>query len=141
MINDDIKNGILARLEELEPEYPKYVEEVKQGFVEPAFFVHLINGEQQHELNKRYKRMLLFNVRFLPDSKSLTENSACHSMAERLYGKLRYIVWGGITYHGLRLKHEVIDSVLHFFVSFEIRIVEQLEPVPKMNKIEMEAHL
>jgi hypothetical protein len=125
----------------LEPSYPKYDEQIKQGFTEPCFFVQQIDGSQQREVGRRYRRMLLFNTMFFPDPDSLIEKSVCQAMAERLYEKLEYIVWDGITYRGLRLRHEVIDDVLHFFMSFDIHLLRERPVAPKMQTIEQEEHL
>lgn len=141
MIEEKVKNGILARLDELEPDYDKYDEQIQQGFSEPAFFVRQIDGAQEQKLGQRFTRMLMFEIKFFPNPDSLTVKAACQNMASRLYESLVYVVWDGITYKGLRLRHEVIEDVLHFFVSFEVGMMAEKEPVPKMEKIDLEERL
>ncbi|WP_240421655.1 phage tail terminator family protein [Paenibacillus periandrae] len=141
MTNEDIRNGILARLEELEPDYDKYINHIEQGFTEPAFFVRLIDGAQEQGLGQRYTRSLMYNVMFFPDPDSLDEQTSCQTMADRLYEKLITIESNGVIHRGLRLKHEVVDNVLHFFVSYNIRLLAPKELVPKMEKIKQEEYI
>jgi hypothetical protein len=137
----DIKDGIIKRLDEFRPNIPKYDEQIKQGFDEPAFFVLQIDGAQQKEIDRKYKRSAMYDIHYFPDSRGLTEKSDCQSMAELLYGELEYIQGEGGKYRGLRMKHEVVADVLHFFISFDVRLIKSKAIDPKMQTLEQEEHL
>ncbi|MFH5185727.1 DUF6838 family protein [Paenibacillus sp. TAB 01] len=141
MIEDQIKNGILARLSEIDPELPLYDEQIKQGFTEPAFFVLQVNSGQTRGVNRRYIRSLLFNVHFFPDPKSLTKKEDCRAIAERLYEAMVYVEVDGQLCRGLDHRYEVIDDVLHFFVGFTVHLMKTADQVPKMQQLEQEGYL
>ncbi|NOU68386.1 hypothetical protein GC096_30630 [Paenibacillus sp. LMG 31461] len=140
MIEQDILNGIIGKLDVLAPDLPIYTEQVKQGFVQPAFFVMQLNSGQKKELNNRSFRSLLFNVHYFPNEDSLTKKSDCREMAERLYEALQFINVGGPV-RATNLKYEIIDEVLHFFLSFGVHLLEEKTELTKMMQSELEVHL
>ncbi|MGO4498812.1 DUF6838 family protein [Paenibacillus sp. 2RAB27] len=140
MIEQDILNGIIGKLDVLAPDLPIYTEQVKQGFVQPAFFVMQLNSGQKKELNNRSFRSLLFNVHFFPDADSLTKKSDCRAMAERLYEALQFIVAIG-PIRTNDLKYEIIDDVLHFFLRVGLHLLQEKPVETKMMQSELEVHL
>ncbi|CAH1202972.1 hypothetical protein PAECIP111891_02182 [Paenibacillus allorhizoplanae] len=140
MIDQDILNGILGKLDELDPNLPIYTEQVKQGFMQPAFFVMQLNSGQNREMNNRFFRSLLFNVHFFPDADSLTKKADCRGIAERLYEALQFINISGPV-RANDLKYEIIDDVLHFFLSFRVHLLKEKPAEAKMMQSEQEVHL
>jgi hypothetical protein len=140
MIDQDILNGILGKLDELDPNLPIYTEQVKQGFVQPAFFVMQLNSGHKKEMNDRFFRSLLFNVHFFPHEDSLTKKADCRGMAERLYEALQFINVNGQV-RANDMKYEIIDDVLHFFLSFKVHLVKEKPAETKMMQSEQEVHL
>jgi hypothetical protein len=138
---EDIKNGIIKRLDELYPDIPKYDEQIKQGFDEPAFFVLQMDGAQQKQLSRTYKRSAMYDIHYFPDRRGLAEKADCQSMAEQLYENLEYINGASSIYRSMRMKHEVVGEVLHFFVSYENRLIKTKVPEIKMQHLEQEEHL
>lgn len=140
MVETGILNGILGKLDEMDPDLPKYVEQVKQGFDEPAFFVMQLNSGQTKGLDRRYMRSLLFNVHFFPHPNSLTKKEDCRTMGERLYKALEYINVNGPV-RTKDMKYEVVDEVLHFFLSFSVHLMKEKPPESKMLILEQEVQL
>lgn len=140
MIETGILNGILGKLDELDPDLPKYVEQVKQGFDEPAFFVMQLNSGQTKGLDRRYKRSLLYNVHFFPHPDSLTKKEDCRTMGERLYEALEYINVNGPV-RANDMKYEVVDEVLHFFLSFSVHLMKEEPTEAKMLILKQEVQL
>jgi hypothetical protein len=140
LIETGILNGILGKLDELDPDLPKYVEQVKQGFDEPAFFVMQLISGQTKGMDRRYKRSLLFNVHYFPNPDSLTKKEDCRTMGERLYEALEYINVNGPV-RANDMKYEVVDEVLHFFLSFSVHLMKEKPTGTKMLNLEQEVHL
>jgi hypothetical protein len=140
MIDQDILKGILVILDDLDPDLHIYTEQVKQGFVQPAFFVMQLNSGQKKEMNDRFFRSLLFNVHFFPDANSLTKKADCRGMAERLYLALQLINVNGPV-RANDLKYEIIDDVLHFFLIFKVHLLKEKPAETKMMQSEQEVHL
>ncbi|GAA4828015.1 hypothetical protein GCM10023310_00890 [Paenibacillus vulneris] len=140
MTNEDVKNGILKQLDALGLDIPLYDERIKQGFQEPAFFVLLLNSNQTREVDRRYRRKLLFDIHYFPDPISPVK-VACNSVAEQLYEFLEYIEWDGNRYRGFDMHHEIVDDVLHFFISFEVFMIKQKPVEVKMQHLKQEERL
>lgn len=140
MIIEEIKSGLVKRLDALDDRIPVHPEQIKQGFKEPAFFVLLLNSAQDREVDRRYRRALLFDVHYFP-SKGSKPNAECHTMADRLYEALEYIPTPSGLVRGSRMRHEVVDGVLHFFISFELHLLRQKAADPKMRTIEQEGYI
>ncbi|MEK3912213.1 DUF6838 family protein [Paenibacillus sp. FSL H7-0331] len=142
VISEDIKSGMLARLEELEPGYGRYNEQMPGDAQKPAFLVSLVDSTQQKEINRRYRRSMTFAIQFFPDPGSLTQRADCLRMGERLYSQLECVVSDNILYRGSGMKYEVVDEELQFNISFSIRLIHEQETVPSlMETIEQEGHI
>lgn len=131
-----ILNGIVSRLSEIDSTVPIYTEQIKQGFSQPAFFVMQINSNEAKGLNRRSERSLLFDIHFFPHRDSLTQKSDCRKIAEQLYERLRYIETTGGIVRSNGQRYEVIEDVLHFYISILVPLVIPKPEVPKMQKIE-----
>lgn len=135
-----IKNAIISRLVARDPELPVYDERVEQGFQEPCFFVLQLSGGQTKEVDRRYRRTLMFDVHYFP-SDSSEKKTECQRVATQLYELLEYVEWGGSLYRGHEMKHEVVDDVLHFFLSYNVHLIRQKATAAKMQHLEMEGHI
>lgn len=138
---EQIKNALISRLADRDPELPVYDEQIKQGFQEPCFFVLQMNSGQNKEVNRRYRRGTLINIRYFSKSDSLDTNAECNLVAEQLYEQLEYVEWHGTLYRGMNMRHEIVDGVLHFFLSYGVYLVRQKAAVPKMQRLEQEGHI
>lgn len=140
MTIDEVKASLVKRLDELDSQIPVHTEQIKQGFKEPAFFVLLLNSAQDREVDRRYRRALLFDVHYFP-SKGSKPNAECHSMADRLYEALEYVSTPSGLVRGSRMRHEVVGGVLHFFISFDLQLLRQKAVEPKMQTIDQEGYI
>lgn len=136
---NNIREGVILALSNLFPDMEIYGEEIKQGFVAPCFFVKLLTGIQNHELNRRYKRSYVFNIHFFPAGSDY--NREAHDMAEKLYDALRSVVIAGSRYKGTGMTHEVVDRTLHFFVDFNFNVFALKDGDPKMKTLKQEGSL
>jgi len=115
-----IIDGILAALsEEFGDEYTLYTESVMQGMKEPCFFVFCINPTNRLFLGKRYFRENQFCIQYFPADKDRAKEE-CNAVAERLFSCLEYITVTGDLVRGTKMKYEVVDGVLNFFVNYDL---------------------
>lgn len=115
MVNDIIK-GVAKTLGTQFSGVKIYTEAIKQGFVEPCFFILTLEGSETPLLGNRAKRNYSFDVHYFPKN----SHSEMQEVAERLYIALRqFSLLNGDLIRSLNAKHEVVDGVLHFI--FEVK--------------------
>jgi hypothetical protein len=135
---NDVRYAVNAVLDSAFPNIPIAGEEIKQNLHPPHFFVRLLEPAHTQELGRRYRRDLPFVVRyFLPER----ANDDMYDMAEQLTAALKWITIGGRQWPGQGMTFQIIDEVLHFFVTYSLLVWEQLPDDPKMQEIEQEAGL
>lgn len=134
MINEIIK-AISIQLH-TEFGYQNHMEEIKQDLVEPCFFISCINPTTDLFLNKKYFRTNKFCIQYFPESELNAQNE-CNSVAERMIWCLEYITT--LTkdqYRGTKMKYEVIDGVLNFFVNYDCFVYRVEDEEDCMDTIE-----
>lgn len=131
-----VRDALISALCDNFPDIEVYGEQIKQELKEPCFFVRLIAPAQDRELGRRYKRYHPFDVHYFAKS-----NEDAHAMAERLFECLEYIEVGGGKVRGDKLRYEIIDGVLHFFVSYDFHVVRPAAPSPTMNQLSQDSGL
>ncbi|MEG6521135.1 phage tail terminator family protein [Desulfotomaculum sp. 1211_IL3151] len=136
VIVNDVREAVIAALNQHFPDIEIYGEEIKQGFEEPCFFVKLFPVAQDREFGRRYKRYHSFDIHYFAAT-----NEDMHVMAERLYEHMEYIKVSGGTARGKKLRHEIVDGVLHFFVDYDFHIIREKQPYPKMQELEQEGYI
>lgn len=118
MINSLLESIGIALYGEFGDRYIIYTESVEQGLQEPCFFVSCISPGNRVFLGKRYLRQNEFCLQYFPsDADSAREE--CNAVTERLYSCLEYIDVLGDLVRGTKMHCEVVDKVLHFFVSYD----------------------
>ncbi|WP_248930132.1 phage tail terminator family protein [Paenibacillus hamazuiensis] len=140
MTNSDIKNGIAQRLSEMEPGISIYTDEL-QEFQKPCFFLFTLNGVQSRETGGRYKRTYAFEIQFIPDGNSSQKRTDCEIMGERLFDQLEFVPYSGSSIRSSDIKFEIMDQVLHFFVNFDVYLIKDKLPSPKMMHLKQEEKL
>lgn len=130
--------AVSRKLREIYPDFRIYNEEAPQDLDPPAFFVKLLQTEQEQELRIRYWRYHFFDIHYFDPQHS---NVSMHDVAEQLYDQLRLIDVDGILARGTSMNHEIVDRVLHFFVDYNIRVKEIEPEVPTMEELDLEEEL
>ncbi|MDN4069262.1 hypothetical protein QYF50_15525 [Paenibacillus vini] len=134
-----ILDGVKDKLFSLFPNTEIWIEEIKQGFEAPCFFVKLLTHAQDQEMNRRYKRFYSFDIHFFPEGNDY--NREAHEMAEKLYDALRWVGIDGARYKGTGMNYEIVDGTLHFFVDFNFHVMAAKQSDPKMKTLEQEGYL
>lgn len=119
---DKIVNGISEKLNESFGDgYKIYIESVKQGLKEPCFFIQLVNPMNTRVLNKRFFRENLFVIQYFPATDK--PKAECYKMQDDLYIALEYITVDGNLQRGIRMRGELVDGVLNFFVNYDMFVI------------------
>ncbi|MED4377983.1 hypothetical protein P9274_20205 [Schinkia azotoformans] len=120
---NQIRESIISTLDSNFHTTKIYGEEIAQGFQEPCFFVKLLSVAHDRELGRRYKRYHSFDIHYFSDADYKNENM--NDIAEKLYQTMEYIESNGRLYSGRKMKHEIVDGVLHFFVDYDFSLYKE----------------
>lgn len=135
MINSIIEAISISLNEEFGDGYETHMEEIKQGLKEPCFFITCLNPTTELFLGKRYFRTNQFCIQYFPETNE--KQRECNSVAERMWQCLEYITIYGEDkpIMGTKMKYEVVNGVLNFFVNYDcfIRKIEQQTPMESLQ--------
>ena len=135
MINSIIEAISISLNEEFGDGYETHMEEIKQGLKEPCFFITCLNPTTELFLGKRYFRINQFCIQYFPETNE--KQRECNGVAERMLQCLEYITIYGEDkpIMGTKMKYEVVDGVLNFFVNYDcfIRKTEQQTPMESLQ--------
>lgn len=124
MINSIIESISISLNDEFGDEYTTYTESVEQGLKEPCFFVSCINPTNRIFLGKRYFRTNQFCLQYFPAHRDRAKEE-CNAVAERLFSCLEYITVTGDLVRGTKMKYEVADGILNFFVNYDMFVYKE----------------
>ncbi|MFC3788361.1 DUF6838 family protein [Paenibacillus sp. GCM10012307] len=141
---NDVRHAVSRALDAAFPDVPIYGEEIKQGLDPPCFFVKLFPVVQERQQGRRYIRQHTFDIHFFPrgfeTGRTETANEDIHQLSDMLYDVMEYIDCNGMI-RGSGLRHEVVDGVLHFFVSYDLHVLRQRPASSPMQAMDMEQEL
>lgn len=126
MVNKII-DGISIKINELFGDnYYIYSENVKQGFKEPCFFISLLKPSSTPKLGNRSLREYNFGIQYFPSS-SNSKNAEMYEVSEKLISGLEYISFENKLLRGSKIKAEIVDDVLYFFIKYSLFVVQKEE--------------
>ena len=108
--------------------YENHMEEIKQGFKEPCFFIKCLNPTNNLFLGKRYFRRNNFVVQYFPKSEH-SPNAECYAVGEELMQHLELIPVLDAVLRGTEMNYEMVDGVLNFFVNYNCFVYKVDEKV------------
>lgn len=118
MVNEIIKS-IGAALGSEFDDCEIFAEELKQGLKEPCFFIQCLNPSHNLFLGKRYFHKNQFCIQYFPVS-VLSAREECHAVACKMESCLEWIELTGHPVMGSNMHYEIIDSVLSFFINYNL---------------------
>ena len=121
-------------------EYKIYYDEITQGFKEPCFFIALLQANQKQIIGNRYFREHFFDIHYYPKS-TVGITREVNEVVDKLLMVLEYISMDGNLIRGTKMKYEVHDQVLHFFINYDVFIKKELEEVPFMMEYHQIQHV
>ncbi len=130
MTNSIIEAISISLNEEFGDGYEIFTEELEQDLKEPCFFIFCLNQKPELFLGKRYFRELPFCIQYFPQSANA--QSECNAVGERMWCCLEYITIYGEEkpIRGTKMKYEVVDGVLNFFVNYDNFVIKQEQQTP-----------
>jgi len=140
MINSIIESISITLNAEFGDKYKIHREEKRQGLKEPCFFIQCINQTEELFFSKRYFRQNQFCIQYFPEDK-FRGKQECYAVAERLFSCLEYLDVGGDLVMGTKMKYEVTDDIVHFFVNYDLFVYKVAESVPVMEEVSSETHV
>lgn len=129
MINSIIQGISLAIKEKFGNEYKVHMEERPQGLKEPCFFVSCLNPTHELFLGRRYFRQNQFVIQYFPKDE-LHSKRECNETGDRLWSCLEWITVTGDLVMGTRMRYEIVDGVLNFFVNYNMFVGKKADFVP-----------
>lgn len=134
MINDII-TGISLKLNEHFGEgYRIYKNDVKQGLKEPCFFIAVLAPSRTDQLGERWRMDVPFDVQYIPETEE--NNAELYDAGDTLMDMLSNItLLDGSSYRGRNIYCEIVDSVLHVFVTYTAWLKRVSDEI-KMNELE-----
>ncbi len=139
MINTIIEAISISLNTEFGDRYETFREAKKQGLKEPCFFIQCVNPANELFLGKRYFRQNMFCVQYFPETEG-KDNAECYGIAERLFSCLEYLELDGERIKGTRMRYEITDGILNFFVNYDMFVRMIGEPVPVMETVSSETY-
>lgn len=140
MINSIIESISITLNAEFGNKYKIHREAKKQGLIEPCFFIQCLNPTENLFFWKRYFRQNQFCIQYFPEDK-LQGNQECYAVAERLFSCLEYLDVSGDLVMGTKMKYEVTDGILHFFVNYDCFVYKVGGSLPMMEEVSSETHV
>ena len=136
MINSIIEAISVALNGKFGDGYEIHMEEIEQGLEEPCFFIFCLESSNDLFLGKRYFRTNPFCIQYFPASKE--KQRECNDVAEGMYECLEYVTIDGDSklIRGTKMKHEVVDGVLNFFVNYDCFTYKTEQPQTAISELE-----
>ncbi len=99
--------------------YEIHMEEIRQGLKEPCFFISCLNQGVGRFLGNRFFRTNQFCIQYFPETEE--KQRECNAVAERMWRCLEYVTKDGDDrpVRGTKMRYEIVDDVLHFFVNYD----------------------
>lgn len=111
-----------------------FINELAQNFQAPCFFILLLQSTQKQELDTLYFREQSFDIQYFPQSKNNVANEI-NEVADTLLMVLEYIDTEQGIINGIKMKYEVQDNVLHFFVNYNYHMRKQIAKEEYMENL------
>ena len=137
----NVINGIAGALHETFGDtYTIYTENIKQGFKEPCFYILALQPTSTPGMGKHYLRSYPFDIHFFPKDENHAR-SEMHHMAESLFLAVEYINVLDNLRRGATMRYEIVDGVLHFFVTYSMYVKEITAAEPTMETLDYKSTL
>lgn len=136
IINGVIK-GLSTKLHKLTG-YPVYVDMKKNNVTFPCFYLKQLDQSQELSAGNRYWQEHSFDIWFMPNAADEVSDvrKEIHEMAEAFFIELEYITLSdGSVIRGTDMHYRTTDGALHFFISYNLFILKELEKTEKMESL------
>jgi len=115
----EIRQTIINKLLEVySTGYKRYVEDIPQKFITPAFLISVIDQDYSKRINTRYNGALSFDVAYFSDKGATEIKADCLRVQEDLLRAFDFIG----TFKVLNKDARITDNVLH--ITFDVKYSE-----------------
>lgn len=141
MLND-IMDAVTRRLNELFGDaYEIYTDAVEQGLKEPCFFVQFMEPSEKPMIGQRYYRDTAMYIQYLPGEVPQPSREL-NRAADILMDGVEYITLAdGSLLRGTGRSHRIEDSILTFFVSYNMFVIKKRPQEASMEGLETNVQL
>lgn len=108
-----------------------------QNVVKPYFFIHTLETTQNREMRNRARRSYFLDVRAHPLDDIENKKSWCNMIGHELLEILDEIKIAGMAVKPQEMRFEVVNDVLHFFVTYSFRVIKMVNPETKMENLDI----
>ena len=113
--------------------------DIEQGSVNPCFFIKSLNPSRSRMVGQRYSSENPFDILYFPAVKG--SNTELQAKGSDLFEALETITLiNGDQLRGWGMSYEVVDGVLHFFITYKLHLMDLL-PLDDMATISVDADL
>jgi hypothetical protein len=133
---NDLRHAVHTALAAAFPDIP--IMEEAGAPAPPCFLVRLISPEHRHVLGRRYLRIHPFDIQFFAAEPQAEQ---MYAMAEQLTEVLQHIEAGGRQVRGAKMRFEIVDDVLHFFVEYSFHVWAPKADDPLMGALDVKEGL
>ena len=131
-----IQDAILMKLSQVFGETINiHVEdEVGQGYVEPCFLIAMLNPSIKQMIGSRFFRQHPFRIKYIPltQEKILDVQMLAFDLNEAL---ATITLVNGDLLHGTKIRYEVVDGILYFYVNYDMYVKKLEESEKNMETI------
>lgn len=127
MINSIIAGISTALYDEFGERYEIFNDEIKQDLKEPCFFITCLNPTHKLFFDKRYFRTNNFCIQYFPETNTQRE---CLDVVESMIECLEIIIIADVQIRGTKMKYEVVNGVLNFFVNYDCFVYRVVDETP-----------
>jgi hypothetical protein len=127
---NDVIDAIAVKLHQtFGDSFTIYKDSIEQGFQEPCFFIALLEPDIKQMIGNRYHRTLPFDIHYFGHS-----NTDIYNVADNLMTNMEYIqCLNGDLLRGTKMSSNLVDDVLHFFVSYNMFVLKETVPEDSME--------
>jgi len=129
---NDARRAVNAALDAAFPDIPISGEPIPQNLAPPYFFVKLLEPTHTRELGRRHLRVHPFDVHYFAPGREIAD---MYDMADQLTTALQQITVAGRPVHGTEMRFQVVDDVLHFFVTYSFHAWAPRPDAPAMQTL------
>lgn len=115
-------------------DYSYYVEDVQQKLTLPAFTIDLLMPLERSRSPQLYDRTMPLVIHYFSDNKKNLKRD-CYDIAERVLECLEYLPFKDTMIRGEDISWQIVDDVLHIFVTYKFRTIMSRETAENMEEI------
>lgn len=140
-MTNDFTRAISKKLKNLYPTYKIYVDEQKQGFTEPCFFIEVVSNNSDKKLYRRNQKEISYDVMCFMDKQDEEVTLEFQDIIDNLQENFELIQVEGDYFRTKDKENEVVDNILHFKFKIMISAYVPRQSVSPINEVTVSSQL